>query len=53
MKPQIYVKLHDKVIRDASFGPHERSSLLTASLDCNAKLFDVQSNNIVQTFKGN
>jgi WD40 repeat protein len=52
MKPQIYIKLHDKVIRDVSFGPHERSNLLSVSLDCNAKLFDVQSNTVVQTFKG-
>lgn len=52
MKPRLYTKLHDKVIRDISFGPHERSTLLSVSLDCSAKLFDLQSNTVVQTFKG-
>lgn len=53
MKVAQYVKLHDKPIRDMAFGYHERGNLLSVSVDCTAKLFDVQSNAVVQTFGGN
>lgn len=46
------MKLHDKQIRDMAFGFQEKANLLSVSTDCTAKLFDVQSNAVVQTFSG-
>lgn len=54
MKPAPYQNnLHKKEIRDMAFSSHDRGTLLTVSLDCTAKIFDVQSNVAVHTVTGN
>lgn len=53
MKPAPYQNhLHKKEIRDMAFSSHDRGTLLTVSLDCTAKIFDVQSNVAVHTLTG-
>lgn len=52
MKPTVYHNVHKKTIRDMCFSPTERGNLLSVSLDKTAKLFDLQSNTVVQTFEG-
>lgn len=49
---QYQTNLHKKEIRDMEFSHHDTGSLLTVSLDCTAKLFDIQSNVAVQTLTG-
>ncbi|XP_037087583.1 E3 ubiquitin-protein ligase RFWD3-like [Pollicipes pollicipes] len=50
MRPQQFVSLHQKQIRDVRFSPEQRDLLLSVSLDRRAKLTNVCGNTLVQTY---